>query len=505
MAQLALPPGAARRRALFGLLDADGWGWAAVKATFWFLMLLFLIGYIPNLAYYFTVSDTVDVGYNAVPIVNFCDAGNDRPDRKIPCPAPPGSVIPWDQSPMDLPDGRAGAQAIQSGSHLYLVGGRTASGATQSVLATTVDPDGNLGAWSDGPSLPAPRTGAALAVLSGVPYVIGGLDASGTPTDTVFVGQVAEGALTGWAIADGSVSGVPNLSLPTPISDAAAVATADGIFLIGGRSAEGPVGTVLQTELDTSSPPSLGTWKELTGLALPEARAGATAVLDGNFLYVAGGTGPAGATSSVDRLGLVDNEPASGTNGNPAPWVASTQGQPDELPAARTLAAGFTANGALYVIGGSDASGTPQVSLFWTVPDELTGAISAWSHTDATDLLEGRSASALASVGSKVFLIGGDGQGGPAAGTYAASLSPQPPFFRLGLFGATIPALSIKGEIGQQLGYLDAMGVGMVNFGILVLIGLAYSHPRQTLHLIERLSRGRFRAPAEDDEALPQE
>ena len=37
MAQNALPPGAVRRRAAFGMLDADGWGWAGIKALFWFL------------------------------------------------------------------------------------------------------------------------------------------------------------------------------------------------------------------------------------------------------------------------------------------------------------------------------------------------------------------------------------------------------------------------------------------------------------------------------------
>src|SRR3954447_20165513 len=39
MAELALPPGAVRRRAVFGLLDADGWAWAALKATFWFIFI----------------------------------------------------------------------------------------------------------------------------------------------------------------------------------------------------------------------------------------------------------------------------------------------------------------------------------------------------------------------------------------------------------------------------------------------------------------------------------
>ena len=42
MAEYALPPGAVRRRTVFGLLDADGWAWATLKATFWFLFIIFV-------------------------------------------------------------------------------------------------------------------------------------------------------------------------------------------------------------------------------------------------------------------------------------------------------------------------------------------------------------------------------------------------------------------------------------------------------------------------------
>ena len=52
-----------------------------------------------------------------------------------------------------------------------------------------------------------------------------------------------------------------------------------------------------------------------------------------------------------------------------------------------------------------------------------------------------------------------------------ANTAPQSPFFQLGLVGATVPGLKIEGEIGQQLGYLNAAGVGTVNFIILILIG----------------------------------
>jgi hypothetical protein len=500
MAQLALPPGAARRRAVFGLLDADGWGWASVKATFWFLLIIFLLGYIPNLAYYFTVANTIDVGYNAIPIVNFCDAGNDRGDRKIPCPAPAGTIVPWDLNPSELalPAGRTGALAVQSGSHLYLVGGRTASGTVADSLATTVSSDGNLAAWGQGPALPQPRSNATLATLSGVPYVIGGLDAAGAPTTTVYVGQLENGQLTGWKLSDGT-DGTIDLTLPQPLSGAAAVAASSGLWLIGGRSADGPIATVRQAALTTTGTPALTKWADVTALPLPEARAGATAVLIGNFLYVTGGEGPNGVSDSVYRLTFQTGAPVVKPGGGLEGWATPQAGQPGNLPAPRANHSSFTANGALYVIGGTDTAGAPQKTAYWAVPSATTGDIPSWTHLDSTDLLEPRAHAAVSSVGSTAFVIAGEGASGPSDGILRAGLSPKPPFFRLGLFGATIPALSIKGEIGQQLGYLNAMGVGMVNFAVLIAIAIAFSHRSQTMRLIERMSRGRVRAPREDD------
>ena len=79
-----------RRRAALGLFDADGWTWASLKATFWFLFILFMLGYIPNLAYNFTVKNTVPVGYNFLSLINWCPAGNED----LPCPVPAGATLP---------------------------------------------------------------------------------------------------------------------------------------------------------------------------------------------------------------------------------------------------------------------------------------------------------------------------------------------------------------------------------------------------------------------------
>jgi len=74
-----------------------------------------------------------------------------------------------------------------------------------------------------------------------------------------------------------------------------------------------------------------------------------------------------------------------------------------------------------------------------------------------------------------------------------------PKLGEMGFFGLTIPALSIKGEIGQQLGYIVAGSAGAGDLFLLILIGWAYSHRRQTFHFFQWISRGRFRAPPEDE------
>jgi hypothetical protein len=78
------------------------------------------------------------------------------------------------------------------------------------------------------------------------------------------------------------------------------------------------------------------------------------------------------------------------------------------------------------------------------------------------------------------------------ASSVRANDAPLSPFFQLGLVGATVPGLKIEGEIGQQLGYLNAAGVGTVDFIILILIGVAFAHRAQTRAIIGRfLHRGR--------------
>jgi hypothetical protein len=160
------------------------------------------------------------------------------------------------------------------------------------------------------------------------------------------------------------------------------------------------------------------------------------------------------------------------------------------LPAPRTDAAGFGASGAIYVVGGSDDT-SPRGELYWAVPDSL-GNIPEWKTLPQSDLpASGLTGSAPVVLGPNIILVGGATKDGVIAGSARGNLAPQQPFFQLGLVGATVPALKIDGEIGQQLGYLNANTVGIVNFTILLIVGYAFAHKQQMIALRERLRRRR--------------
>jgi hypothetical protein len=478
MAQQALHPGTTqtRGRALFGLLDANGWGWASLKAAFWFILLIFMLGYIPDRAYYFTVNKTIDLGILAWSPVNFCPEGN----KTLPCPAPPGSVVPWQTSPAEvsLPEARTDGAVVQSGTTLLYVGGTDGTTVSDKTFIATTSGTGNFDKWSEGPKLPAPRSNLAVIYSGGKIYAIGGIGADGKPTTSVFIltPNSTTGSLGDWqTAADAKV----DLELPEARAGAAVVAGSDGLFLVGGTNGTDIVNTVLKTTFDNKGVPSK--WAPQGTLYTPVTDA--AAAMAGGYLWVYGGTAP-GVTAipSVQR-----GEFGTGADATTITRFGVKGGATD-LPAVRTNLAGFAANGALYAIGGTDGT-TPQGTVYWAVPT-AGGDITEWKHLDVSDLPStGIAGAAPMILGPDAILVGGTTTDGVIAASNRANLAPEAPFFQLGLVGATIPALKIDGEIGQQLGYLNANGVGFADFAIFLIIGYAFAHKTQIREWRERRRR----------------
>ena len=479
---------------MFGLVDGDGWAWASIKAFFWLLVIIMVLGYIPDRAYYFVVSRTIDLGIVGWAPVNLCPPEN---TSQMPCPVPAGAILPWQASPgqAGLPAGRSGGNAIQLGTNLLYAGGSDANGATATTYTTKVD-KGNFGPWAEGPALPEARTDAGVATLSGVAYLVGGTGPDGKATTNVWtIGLDDKSALKTWSPVctvelkpTETCAADKTLSLPDARTGASVLAVSDGILVVGGRGADNkPTATVWKSTISDKG--VLGAFEAQPGL--PRAVTDADISLEGTFVFVYGGTGDSGpvggvmrgsygavtsATSSAGPTGAAATPAASGTPKQGITQWATLDSA--NMPVARTGGAGFSANGAMYYVGGSDGSATKR-ELYWALPDSSGNLPGGWHHLDAIDLPGGLVDAAPIVAGVTVILIGGQADGGPLATSTRASLAPQEPFFRLGLVGATVPGLQIGGEIGQQLGYLAAAGVGTGNFVILVIVAWMFNHRPQ--------------------------
>ncbi len=473
-----------RRRALFGLLDADGWSWAGVKAFVWFILIIFVLAYLPDRAYYFTVNRTLDLGIQFFSPVNLCPPTNET----LPCPAPQGSVLPWHPSPpeLSLPNGpRTDGSVIQAGSKLLYIGGSDGTKASNEVYVAQTVATGNFDKWQPGPNLPQPRANAAVVSLGGQVFVIGGTGPDGKPTDTTFVlsPNADTGDLGQWQTSDAAQ--LP-LTLPAARTGASVVALGDGLLLIGGSDGTAPTTTVWKSTLASGK---LGKWGPVESLQVPVTDAFAAQI--GDYVWVIGGTSTDGPIGGLQRARVG----STGTDaGKVFPWGIRQAGN---LPEARTNVAGFSANGALYVVGGSDGTKS-RSELYWATPvaggGDLGDIITEWKHLPQSDLpAGGLEGSSPVVSGPNAILVGGKTSSGVIASAARANLAPEEPFFQLGLVGATVPALKIDGEIGQQLGYLNAAGVGTVDFVALLIVGWAFAHKAQVREMVERARARRRR------------
>jgi hypothetical protein len=487
MAQQALGTGliVPRKRAFFGLLDADGWAWAGLKAFVWLVIIILLLGYIPDRAYYLTVNRNVDLGVIAWSPVNFCPPDNET----LPCPAPVGALVPWHASPPELKllAPRTDGTAIQLGTKLLYIGGSDGETAQSAVYVAQIAGTGNFDTWAEGPPLPEPRADASVLQVSGTIYVIGGLDADGSPTTTVYTltPDPQTGVLGDWAEAPEA------LALPEGRSGAAGVAAPDGILLIGGDGPDGPASTTWKSQFDAKG--ALQKWVVEAALFAPQTDA--TAAIIGDHVWLYGGHDANGAVATVQRgdLGLEAAEgfPANPDQGKVIAWGVSPSAN---LPQARDNGAGWTANGALYLAGGAGPDDVAHAETYWAIPD-VNGNVPEWLRLEVSDLPQGRIGASSVTTGPNVILVGGRTTDGVTDTSVRANTAPQPPFFRLGLVGATVPGLKIDGEIGQQLGYLNAAGAGTVNFIILLLIGWAFAHKDQSKAIIGRFVGRRRHKP----------
>lgn len=157
--------------------------------------------------------------------------------------------------------------------------------AEQAPEAFDLRADLNAGAWVRGPNLPSPRQDAAAVALAGRVYLVGGFGPHLQQMNTTLVWepQIATGEPRGEIERAGSKLGVWTYAAPIPesVDHAAAAAAGSSIYVAGGRIENVVSNKFWRYDTDTDS------WDELPSMPIP--RYGAVMQAFGDKLFLIGG------------------------------------------------------------------------------------------------------------------------------------------------------------------------------------------------------------------------
>ena len=351
-----------RKRALFGLLDADGWAWARSRPSSGSSIIILMLGYIPDRAYYLTVDRTVDLGSS--PGRRSTSARRQR-DAAVPG-AGRAPLVPWQASPAELACPRRGPTARRSRSGPRSCTSAARTGRPPSRPSTSPRPPatGNFDMWAEGPPLPEPRADASVR-----PSPARSTSSAGsTPT---------------------ARRRPPSSSSPPirrPACSASGTTAEDLVAARGPRRRSRRRGTRRPAahrrrrprrpghddleEHRSTQQGALQAWAEEAPLGAPQADATRR---DHRRLRLAvrrpRRQRPGRRTVQRGDLGLEAAEgfPENPDQGKVIGWEVNDGAN---LPAARDDAAGWTANGALYLAGGIDADDGPQQRALLGGPDD---------------------------------------------------------------------------------------------------------------------------------------
>ena len=376
MAQQALGPGTAvpRRRALFGLLDADGWGWASVKAFVWLIFIIFILGYLPDRAYYLTVGRTVDLGVLVWSPINLCPPSNET----LPCPAPVGALVPWQPSPpeLNLPEPRTDGSAIQVGTQIFYIGGSDGQTAKSDLFVAETVQTGNFDKWAKGP-IAARAAGRRERGLRRRQHLRHRRTRClGRPDQDRLQPQPGQ--------PDGRARRVEHRGRSGPAGRPQRCRGRDhaGWPAARRRPERRRAGRHdLKTLLNSQG--ALGAWSQEQSLNTPQADA--TAALVGDYLWLYGGSDANGPTTTIQR-GAFGQAAAEGLPANPDVGKLSagtSTPRPTCRSPARTRPAGPPT--ARSTSPAATTAGGPKSELYWAVPTNA-GDLPEWKHLAASDL-----------------------------------------------------------------------------------------------------------------------
>lgn len=333
----------------------------------------------------------------------------------------------------NLPSERAYAGAVAYNNHMYFMGGRTSSGATNVVHVANITPTGQLTSWtSSGNTLPtANQYDFSAQQYNGNLYVIGGSNGpTSAPTNTVRYSKInSDGTINAWqqtsSFTTGRISGGSNLS----------VVWGAYIYISGGCTSVNGSGYCTNVASDAqvasiNADGSIDGWNTMAGVT--DARMSYSLIAWRNNIYEIGGcsaqntsTGDCNSNMlSTINYGSVNTDGDASTVGDTVASGTSpcSGGSPYncDLPSSigNVLNATAIINGYLYIMGGCTNNACTTVST--TITYQAIGsdgslqrpATCSGSYTDSycvssVSLPAGLAASGSAVFNGRIYLVGG--------------------------------------------------------------------------------------------------
>lgn len=349
----------------------------------------------------------------------------------------------WVESANQTYYGRRRGAGFGYNGYLYVVGGFDGSSGGGGVLADIEFAkinvsDGSIGTWNVSTVSIDERWGLALAISNSYAYVIGGCIngdapncASGGQTNSVQTFQVYNN--DSGAPAGYSTAANTYTTNPNRIGVSATVLNGY-LYVAGGNTGatEGSTPTANVAHAAINADGSLGSWSAATDTALPIALAWGKLLAAGGSLYYVGGQDANGASQSTVYYAT----PSSGTISS---WTATTT----SLPASRTQFGAAVWNNRLYIVGGYTGTKNQLIyntadSSTFTVPSGITSiTVKAWGAGGGGGTGSGGSGSG-----------GNGGGGGYATSTLTGLTGGTALTVMVGSGGTTVAAASNGGNGG---------------------------------------------------------
>jgi hypothetical protein len=310
-----------------------------------------------------------------------------------------GARIPsWTNSALSLPTARWNHATAVAGGYMYAIGGSTGATNVSTVSWAKLDtttynvtaPNPGTGvcaSWCNNAAynLPAARAGLSVVPYNGYLYAMGGVDAAGVRSNTVYIAKIgANGEPSLWHPTDTNQNNwvywyTSTVPLTTERSYSGAVAYNNRLYILGGQTtaSTGGVNTVEYANINPIG--TFSAWSTTGMVVLPSVRHNHNIQVYNDRIYLIGGNSAGTLQSSVHYMKLNSDGTFNGS------WVSTTAFSTARMAWGGTFTTMWS--GYMYVAGGCSAINASGYCTTIRSDIQVTSINADGSLTDWSDMI----------------------------------------------------------------------------------------------------------------------